>query len=173
MSVEAQEAKVSSLSIKGLEPVTEPETVLTRDEILVISKEVDELRKEVNDLGSDVASLIGEVSNLGFRIKSFENSWRMLHGKVRKLESIVTKESRESKKASLVAKLIGQWKAQVCKHGRSGICDAWRLGSDVVKEIKEVFGVDAVKEVDGELRIVPTKVPHLCAVCPLFKMSKE
>jgi len=173
LSIDTQEVKVSNIEVKGLEPTAEPETVIARDELLVIHRELDELRRDLNELSSDVANVVGELSNLGFRIKSFEGAWRSVHGKVRKLESVVSKETREGKKASLVIRLIGQWKSQVCKHARTGVCDAWRLGSDVVKEIKELFGAESIKDVDGELRIVPTKVPHLCALCPLFKLSKE
>ena len=50
------------------------------------------------------------------------------------------------------------------------LCTAWRLGKEAANVLAKRFGQDAVVGGDNDVwRVRVSKVPYLCALCPLYE----
>ncbi|AEM38818.1 hypothetical protein Pyrfu_0949 [Pyrolobus fumarii 1A] len=96
------------------------------------------------------------LSSIEAKVEAHEATIDALVASLDRLEELGSKASELHR----VAVLIGEWKRLTCRHHVDGVCRAWRVKSDA--------GIPVATE-SGVPRPVVSKVPVLCALCPLYE----
>ena len=136
---------------------------------MALHEELEGVREEVSKLSRKVDEVSGIAAGFESVAKSLESSLSSLSSEVGRVSGGFKGLSRELDRVVFTAKLVGEWKASTCSHAGSGVCTAWRLGSEVAENLKDLFGGEAVVNADGYWRVNVKVVPHICATCPLYK----
>jgi predicted RNase H-like nuclease (RuvC/YqgF family) len=140
---------------------------------------ISEVREVIKELEDKVRLLHENVERLRtydlrdvYSMREIINSMKQDLNDLRK--AIATLEERIGRVESLLSlgTSVGLWKSSTCSYKVEDVCTAWKLDEASAERIVNVFGPEAVKVVDGAKRVVVSKVPLLCAFCPLYKPSR-
>ncbi len=163
---EKKEVKpVEEAKLAVLRPTAPFSPWVTRDEFSKLVEEVRSVKESLNKLS-------GELSRFSEEFQSTSKSINEELGRVRVELGKVSNESnralRLAESSELILKLIGSWKGDTCTNAKEGICTAWQVNSSIADTLKQKFGENAVKQVNGDLRVNIKVVSLMCATCPLY-----
>ncbi len=129
-------------------------------------KGLEERVSRAESLSKDASALKGEVNAIGNTLNDLRNRVRGLEERVSTLQGKVLKLEGTAE----LALMVGKWKSETCSKCKAELCTAWRLGKDAAGTLAKRFGQDAVVGGDKDLwRVRVSKVPYLCALCPLYE----
>ncbi|BEP16677.1 hypothetical protein PYJP_00290 [Pyrofollis japonicus] len=132
-----------SLTEKRVLPLIEPEEPV-----------VSETDKKIEELRSEVEEVRAEVKSFQSIIDAYSASLSLYEARVSKLEAF-----------QRIAAMVGAWKSQTCVYNENGVCKLWRLSEEAAKQIGEEY----VKKEGEVYRVVVSKAPWFCGLCPLYK----
>jgi len=107
----------------------------------------------------EVKAIASTLSDLRGKIGGVEGKVGEIQSRVARLEALAE-----------LTLMVGKWKANTCGRCKGELCTAWRLGKEAADVLAKRFGQDAVVGGDnGVWRVRVSKVPYLCALCPLYE----
>jgi hypothetical protein len=115
--------------------------------------------RDASAVKEEVKAIASTLSNLRGRVGAVEGRVGEIQGRVARLEALAE-----------LTLMVGKWKASTCGRCKGELCTAWRLGREAANVLAKRFGQDAVVGGDNDVwRVRVSKVPYLCALCPLYE----
>ncbi|WP_338599647.1 hypothetical protein V6M85_10340 [Sulfolobus tengchongensis] len=107
-----------------------------------------------------------EIRQLAEELKNIKNSNDEEH---KKIYTIIDNLTRNLTWIN-VAKSQGIWKSKTCKHVLNFACQAWNISDENKLGIpNEAIIIND----DGTKRVVVSKFPEICIVCPLYEARRS